>query len=319
MQNVSIDTRQIKPATSEDYRYGRLKVGETHSFFFIGGAIAVCLATLLFGAPELAVSTQAYLVALFVFFAGAPHGAFDVIVAQRMMQKGDRRGGLLLFHAVYLLLAAIFVLIWIAMPAFALASFLALSAFHFSGDWRDTLGPAERLAITGAVLPAPALFHGEAVAEIFVILAGEDARPLVSLMKYLAIILLPIAAGVTVSVVKKNPFSAAEIAATIFLALTAPPLLFFIVYFCGLHSIRHICHAINAGRRAVTPRALTAVAIYTGVAALLTLPLGLLASRAGLENFLTAQVFIALAALSVPHVLLVEAAHAHGALQSERV
>jgi Brp/Blh family beta-carotene 15,15'-monooxygenase len=82
-----------------------------------------------------------------------------------------------------------------------------------------------------------------------------------------------------------------------------PPLLFFVLYFCGLHSPRHLIQAA----RGVSPRlALATGALFTGRA----IGAGSLAWLAtpgpGIEAKLLRVTFVGLAALTVPHMLLIE-------------
>ena len=110
--------------------------------------------------------------------------------------------------------------------------------------------------------------------------------------------------------------TALEITAVSGLALLTPPLVAFTVFFCGMHSARHILRTADySGRSEVR---------LLAVAALLPM-LGVLAASAGAWYFLqdTALdarviqiVFVGLAALTVPHMALVERVRFSGWLKA---
>jgi Brp/Blh family beta-carotene 15,15'-monooxygenase len=98
-----------------------------------------------------------------------------------------------------------------------------------------------------------------------------------------------------------------ELAALAALAATAPPLLYFVVYFCGLHSPRHFLDTLNQldlGWRRGVVAALPLTAMTLVVAAF---AVGILVhSGVTLGPATVNTVFIGLAALAVPHMVLVE-------------
>jgi Brp/Blh family beta-carotene 15,15'-monooxygenase len=113
---------------------------------------------------------------------------------------------------------------------------------------------------------------------------------------------------------RSNWLTCLEMAVAAALALLAPPLLGFAVFFCAMHSARHIVrtwHYVGAG---------LGQAARLGRAALLP-TLGTLALGAAvaycwrtqpLEAGLIQWLFVGLAALTVPHMALVEPVRWHG-------
>ena len=111
---------------------------------------------------------------------------------------------------------------------------------------------------------------------------------------------------VVIERLRRDWLTALEITAASGLALLTPPLVAFTVFFCGMHSARHILRAAEySGHWEIR---------LLAVAALLPM-LGVLAASAGAWYFLqdTALdarvvqiVFVGLAALTVPHMALVE-------------
>ncbi|MFP4125779.1 MAG: Brp/Blh family beta-carotene 15,15'-dioxygenase, partial [Alphaproteobacteria bacterium] len=98
-----------------------------------------------------------------------------------------------------------------------------------------------------------------------------------------------------------------ELATLAALAAAAPPLVYFIAYFCGLPSPRHFVETLDQlglgwkrGIEAAWP--LTALTLAFAAVAFAVL----VVSGVRLETATVEVVFIGLAALAVPHMLLVE-------------
>lgn len=283
-----------------------------HAVLFASLALAAIAASLLLG--EGWRSAELLVVAAAVVLLGVPHGALDVIhAARRLTVSGPGRWAL--FVAGYVAVAALVVLGWIAAPTLALALFLVLSAFHFSGDLEE--GAPRRLrALHGATLVTmPAWHHREDLTELFAhLVPAEGAAQLVAALAtvapaVLALLVLVLSAGALGRF--REPFDALppgallESAATLALTLVAPPLTAFAVYFCALHSARHVA---RTGRIFALPgRDLLRAAALPTLATALAVPVGLAALPDTPPDARTLQVvFIGLAALTVPHMMLIE-------------
>lgn len=278
---------------------------ETWLFLALGGiAVARWPGT---GAP--AETTLLVVLALAVAVTGLPHGALDPWLARRAGLWRTGRG-LVAFHLAYVALAALVLVAWWWMPGASLALFLALSAWHFAGDWRAHLPGGDRAVAGAALLALPAWRWPGEVQAIFVMLSGAEGTAVAGALATMAPWLAAGTAIVAGRALRRSPTTAIELAAIATLALLLPPLLYFIVYFCALHSLRHLRHAAR-GADAGTQRMMAGVALaYT----LLTLVLAALAwpCLAGAGEALPAPgtplaqlVFIGLAALTLPHMLVV--------------
>ena len=272
--------------------------------FLLGGAAAAAMTmaglTLGLGALSAAMVGVAAL-------AGLPHGALDPLVAR---DRGLWRTtpGLLVFSGVYVALAAVVVGVWMLSPVLSLAAFLLASAWHFGDDGRDP-GTLARFAIGGLIVCVPALAHPQQTIEIYQIIGGAGAGKLVTAQAWLAPLCL-IGSGVAVaSRVRVNLWLSIEIAATALFAVLLPPLIFFSVYFCLLHSPRHIRSVYGAVRH--VPAGITAdYAIGLSALVLAAAAFGfvwLLPSVLAIEQAILPVVFVGLAALTAPHMLLIDA------------
>lgn len=279
---------------------------ETWVFLGLGALAVGALGVAASPVPEQALAVA---LALSVALLGLPHGALDPWVAR---QAGLWRSGwgLAAFHLAYVALAALVVVAWWLAPGISLALFLAISAWHFAGDWRQDL-PAWARATTGLCLLAlPAWRWPAEVGGIFAVLSGTSGAAIADGLAGMAPWLLVGALAAVPRVVARSPATVLELAAVFALALLLPPLVFFIVYFCALHSLRHLRIAAIAADPSSRRRMAGVAATYT----LLTLAAAAVAwpwlSAAAIPAAapgadLLRLVFIGLAALTLPHMLVV--------------
>ena len=256
------------------------------------------------------IAAQLLLLAPLVAILGLPHGALDLPMAGVLWPLDGWRGKLR-FVVIYLGLVAGVVGLWILAPGAALIAFLAYSALHFSDDWSRAAPP---LRWTGgiATIGAPALMHHAEVTTLFGYLAPDHAAAIaadatavagaLALLVFIATVLFRPAA---------RHRAALEQGILWGIAALLPPLVYFAVYFCGLHSIRHFdatLRSVPHARRALITAAmlsvatiLTAAMVFSGRNGAAVTPEG-----GGMQ-----VIFIGLAALTVPHMLLVERFHRH--------
>lgn len=244
--------------------------------------------------------------ALLVGLVGLPHGALDPLVAYRFGIWQDWKGAFL-FLSGYLGLAGLALGFWIVVPSVSLLIFLLYSAFHFSGDWRHQVPLIYRLSAGLAIISFPALFHAEETGRYFALLAGDAySAEITASIKVLAFPTL-VVLGIAV-VDRRTPLDCRlEFAFTALAAFFLEPIPFFILYFCAQHSPRHLietCTGLPA--RHLFPTAIAFTLLAIGMAVLVYEVLPTVPKTDGIVQV----VFVGLAILTVPHMLLVEAAAA---------
>lgn len=258
-----------------------------------------------------------------VMLIGLPHGAFDGAIAF-CLGFGRSTGKIIGFLVMYLLLAGLSALIWSISPVFALASFLGLTIVHFgSGDTEHLVQPGPRFAQRGLkacqilvhggmvtiLLP---VFHTAEVSQLFIILAGPNAVLIMDALRPALIIWLAAACiyGGSGLVSRQYGAPAVELAGLAVLLWLLPPLVGFALYFCIVHSRRHFTNIWKAMQLYVSRRfILISGGILTAIS--WAIGAGLYVSHAASGNFSPDEafirtVFILLAALTVPHMLLVD-------------
>ena len=248
----------------------------------------------------------------FVVLIGLPHGAFDGAVAV-YLGVGQTIRSLLVFCAGYCLLAAVVILLWMQFPAAMLIAFLLISAVHFG--WGDAtsnnrFGFAIQVAIHGAIpVFGIAVFHADEVRSLFNLISDGSASPalfLAQLICWLGAGLLPVYAVLA----WRDPSMRWRFIEGIGLVIAMaflPPLVGFALYFCLFHTARHMAH-IWQNLRAVMPvrQVYWQAAIFT----MLIWGAGLLVFMWLDSGDITADlmrvIFVGLAALTVPHMILVD-------------
>jgi Brp/Blh family beta-carotene 15,15'-monooxygenase len=253
-------------------------------------------------------TTGLLVLAALILLLGVPHGALDIVFAQELYGVHGLRHWCG-FTLAYLSAGLLVVLIWHTMPQLFLLGFLLLSALHFSGDPAPGTSLVARLLYGGAMIVLPALLHENEMARLFAFLVLPQAAML--LASFLHEISWPWLLATALAAAwqsRTHWLTGLEMAAAAALALLAPPLLAFTVFFCAMHGARHIVrtwHYAGAGAESTTRLGRAALLPMLG-----TLILGGAAvyglRAAPLEAGLMQLVFVGLAALTVPHMALVE-------------
>ncbi|MBB3936569.1 Brp/Blh family beta-carotene 15,15'-dioxygenase [Aureimonas phyllosphaerae] len=243
--------------------------------------------------------------AILILALGLPHGASDHLAAMAGRRMRDAPGRLLSFLALYLGAVAATLLLWHAAPGATLAAFLTLSAVHFAiDDVRDELRLAERVARGLMPMTLPALFHTEALTHLFAALStpasgqGLTQAALVLSPLVLALVLL----AIVLRLRDGDRASALELALSASALLAFTPLVGFALVFALVHS-RGQTHERMAELHLPTLRAyLLACAPTLLGAAILFASLAVLFAND--QALALSAVFIGLAALTVPHMLV---------------
>ena len=274
---------------------------------FIFGVVATLVALGSALAPSLDPLTSLLLIATLIFFLGVPHGALDPCFAQKLFAvKGWQAW--LVFVVIYLGLAGGVVLIWWQVPLVFMSAFLIISILHFSRDLAPTTPRITKLLYGGAIIVLPALLHFSEMLELFtLIVPAENAQTIMEILRTLT---WPWVAGLAISLcltVNKNWQTGFEIFSVSLLALVAQPLIAFTVYFCGMHSLRHMLRTQQYVNFPVSRLLWTCLSPMLGVSVLVALGWFYLPASS-FDSRILQFVFVTLAALTVPHMLLVDRA-----------
>jgi Brp/Blh family beta-carotene 15,15'-monooxygenase len=240
-----------------------------------------------------------------VVILGLPHGALDPLVAMQLW-SARQSFTLVRFLLVYTGVAGLCVAIWMIAPNAALVGFLIISAYHFGSDWDGRCTAWGQVAFGMSIVSVSTLFKANQVEAIYTQLGASVAHQIVIVSQVIAVAAIVAALFAASSRSKFRASNLLELSTVLVGGLVLPPLLFFTCYFCLLHSPRHLMQTAGAlGLRGVRD---TARAAAPTVLATLVLGIGLWIVLPGsiYSQKVVQLVFIGLAALTAPHMLLTE-------------
>ena len=252
---------------------------------------------------------------LCIVFIGLPHGAFDGAL-YALLPSGERKASLLRFLALYSLTALLIIGLWLVFPMISLLLFLAISAFHFGkGDTAGYQGKNRFIALIAhgglVTMYLPFIHHKDAMAFFsYLTFRPADELGLLAAILTLAAILWSACVlyyGYLAVTDRRYRRRFSEIILAAILMAYLPLLPAFAFYFCALHSARHFT-SIYQALKTQAPRRLWPLAISLSVASWLAGGLTLLALLPYQDMVLSMIqiLFIGLAALTVPHMILVD-------------
>lgn len=250
--------------------------------------------------------TEIFITAALIVFLGVPHGALDVLYLRKILPRPTPTKFVLLLLA-YLAVSAAVVVLWVVSPLLFLLGFLAGAAFHFSGDPEEGASVLTRIAIGAGVVALPSLQHGPELEHLYTLLTNASvAQTVVQVSVPVALMTLVIAAIALVVEISNRRFeNAFELLAVGLIATFCSPLLAFTVYFCLMHSARHILRTIKLAE--MQWRALLLECVLPMVVVLVA---GVIASQIKWSGSPDAKViqivFVILASLTAPHMILIE-------------
>jgi len=265
-------------------------------------ATAVLVATGVFGL-RLSSSTTLVVLVVGVVVLGLPHGALDPLVA-RMAFATNGRYSSVAFYAVYLFAVSIYAMFWIRQPTLGLAGFLMISAYHFGSDWYPRGTAFTRLGYGLTVVTLPAILHSSAETRIFALLGTQHAQTLVEISRVLAPIAVAVGGAGAILQFKKSRKDLLEFLTIVVGALLLEPLVFFTCYFSLLHSPRHLLETAQglglSNFQSIVRKSLPILIATLALGVLFYLNL----RDASMSGRIVMTVFVGLAALTVPHMLL---------------
>ena len=239
-----------------------------------------------------------------VMLAGLPHGALDPLVANYLMGASSFRRRSL-FYLNYLLKAGIAFMFWLWQPEIMLLLFLVFSAWHFSDDWRETLPRAYQIGVGISMVVLPIFFRPLDTALLFSYLGADWPEPMIRSVSFLPGIFCCVIMILAISYTTRNRlWMSFELFSLCALAVLTSPLIFFSVYFCLLHSPRHIIKVVKV-LKIDARKALLYAIVFTLLAVVITI--FALGGRVEINSAsgLTQAVFIGLFCLTVPHMFLI--------------
>ena len=296
------------------------KINSIHSLIFFLAATIYSISVYKFKLMQLSPLLCFFL----ILIIGVSHGAYDHIKGRSLL-KIYNINNIFIFYLSYILVGLIVILTWFVTPSISLLIFLIFASFHFGKE--DSQFLLKKKSITYSIffvfkglliVTAPLYFNFVETINIFKLLLIENENfyryldwieskniliTLISL-SFLVNILL-----IIVNFKISNLTLLLDFASILILNYFLSPLVAFTMYFCFLHSIRHIIAIANEvnnrnfydGLKEFIKKAST-LAIVTVI--LFILALIITYNYFEINDAILKIIFIGLASLTFPHILL---------------
>jgi len=260
-----------------------------------------------------------------VVTTGMPHGAVDHLVAARLWGLDQTWSDQAKFYGGYLALMTLYGALWIIAPAWSLGLFLVMTMYHFGqadlAYWRLPPLPARLLYLSRGLflIGGPIAAFPTVVDPIFVAIGGVHILnwPLLSSAPTTAFAGLVAQHVVALGLAAPWPPAAwapareaLNVAVLAALIGLVHPLVAFSVYFGGWHALGHILELLRFFRQ--HGKAFSLVDFYREAFLFTLLPFAGLAGlyaiteAFGSETEMIALFFIAIAIMTLPHMVVVE-------------
>ena len=296
------------------------KINFKHSFIFFLFCNIVSLPFI--KAYNLSISPLVCL--LLILIIGVSHGSLDHIKGRKLL-KIFQINNIITFYTSYFLLAVTIIILWVLLPTVVLIAFLIVASFHFGKedtqfliDNNSYLNQFLFFLKGSLVILAPLYFNFNETVSIFklLLIENESFYKSLSIIENNNFLIIGIVLSALSSIIlffKKFELRKFTIFfdyfSIIIINMHFSPLIAFTIYFCFLHSIRHSISLITEldqeslrNGLLVFIKKATPLTILTAIFCLIGLYF--LNNNYNLDSAILKLIFIGLASLTFPHILL---------------
>ena len=287
-----------------------IKINYYHSLIFFN----LCI---LLSAFEYLRNNSLLIVSLLLILSiGISHGSLDHVKGKKLLKILGIKSSAV-FYLGYIFVGLITIFIWLLFPKFLLFLFLIVAAFHFGKEDSEFINKNKNFEIIyffkgSLVIVSPLLFHKNETLSIFKSLNFDISENILVNNEILYFfIFISFVSNIFLSLNKS--FDTKSLLLMDFLSILIlnyflNPILAFTIYFCFLHSIRHSISLIQE----ININLKKGLLIFIKKALPLTIItiFGYLIALSFLNNFndlsesIYKVIFIGLASLTFPHILL---------------
>ena len=296
------------------------KINLNHSFIFF--LFCNIFSVIVFKFTNLDISTLFCF--LLILTIGVSHGALDHLKGKKLLTILNIKK-FYIFYLIYILLALSVILVWTIVPAITLIVFLAVASFHFGKEDTQFLINKNSNLISILyffrgilIIITPLYFNFDETVTIFkmLLINSEQFYSSLGFIEKYKIIEIAIGLSALSSIILfLREFNIKKFAifldffSIIILNYYLSPLVAFTIYFCFLHSIRHTISLaremdnsnLKNGLKLFAQKALP-LTVLTAILSLLGLYF--LNNVYELNSAILKIIFIGLASLTFPHILL---------------
>jgi len=245
-----------------------------------------------------------------IIIIGLPHGALDGSVFISL-SLDKNIWNILLFIVLYILLASLVAFSWFYFPQVSLIFFLLISIFHFGiGDFQWTTGLDKYLygfLNGGIIILGISYFNFDSVNNVYKYLSinTDLVWKFLNLANTIFLILIPF---FIINIDKFRSIDIFRIFLLILLIILLPPIVTFAIYFCFIHTFNHFSRIIPVLKRQMDNRKILYTFLVFTISSWL---IGFIVYKYFIGFFDTEELiyrilFIGLAALTVPHMILID-------------
>ena len=261
---------------------------------------------------------------LLILTIGVSHGSLDHVKGKKLFDILNIKT-ISIFYFSYILIAILVIIIWIIIPSISLIAFLLVASFHFGKEDTQFLISDNSyfnqlfFFLKGLlIILAPMFFHFDETVAIFKFLL-VDNEIFYSTLEFIEVNrILPI--GIILSTLSsvclflrkfeiKKFIIFLDFCSILILNYYLTPLVAFTIYFCFLHSIRHSITLVyeidkNDFKNGFKVFAKKALPLTTLTAIFCVIGIYLLNNIYDFNSSILKIIFIGLASLTFPHILL---------------
>ena len=261
---------------------------------------------------------------LLILSIGISHGSLDNVKGRKLFQILEI-DNFYFFYLAYILIALMIIILWIFIPSVSLIIFLIVASYHFGKEdtqfliIKNSYYNQFLFFLKGSlIIIAPTYFHFDETISIFRLLfiENENFYNFLDLIESKRLLLYFIILSTLANIllfIKNFELKKFTIFLDYFSILIInyyfSPLVAFTIYFCFLHSIRHIIslifeldsNNIGNGSKIFLEKALP-LTIITAIFCIIALYL--LNNTYNFDSSILKIIFIGLASLTFPHILL---------------
>ena len=296
------------------------KINFYHSvvFFLLSGSLGIIINRF----ESLIISPVICL--LLILSIGISHGALDNQKGKRLIQLYNIKNSYF-FYLIYSMIGLSIIIFWLYFPTTSLIIFLIVASYHFGKEDMDFLITNKNSSnlilyfLKGAlIIIAPLAFHFAETVNIFklLLIQNENFFLFLEFIETFQILSYALLTSLLVNIYYfinnfkiKNILIFIDFLSIVVLNYFLSPLIAFTIYFCFLHSFRHSISLMNEldandfknGAYIFVKKALP-LTLLTAVIYVVTIYI--LSNYYQLNDAILKVIFIGLASLTFPHILL---------------
>jgi Brp/Blh family beta-carotene 15,15'-monooxygenase len=248
---------------------------------------------------------------------GISHGALDHLKGTKLLKIYKYRS-MSLFYVSYIFVGLSVIIFWLIFPKLILMIFLIVASYHFGKEDSEFINSSSNFELIYflkgcVIIVAPLIFHKSETLAIFEYLNFEIFDSFLVTDAFLwSILILSFMANILISLNKNFEIKSLllmDYTSILILNYFLNPLLAFTIYFCFLHSARHSFKMSNELNKislieGLKKFALKAIPLTILTAFLFIISLIIIKNYYALDNAISKIIFIGLASLTFPHILL---------------